>query len=281
LVTPDTPPPTGLPRDFGVRLVSGLVLAAVALGLTFAGVWAFAALVLAVALIVAWEWGRIVRGVGIDTIFVVHAATVIAAVALAALGLSALAVIAVLVGAILAGLLGFGQLGHISALGVLYAGLPAIALMWLRGSNRFGLEAIVFLFLVVWASDTAAYAAGRTFGGPKLMPSVSPKKTWSGLVGALVGGGLVGALFAVALPGFSAGVLIPTGIGLALMAQMGDLMESALKRWHDVKDASSLIPGHGGFMDRVDGLIFAAIVAALFAAFINFHAPARALLSWG
>lgn len=279
MARPETPP-TLLPRDLGIRLVSGLVLAGVALGLTVTGIWAFAVLVLAVSLIVAWEWGRIVRNAGIDTIFVVHAAIVVVAVLLAVLQLPALAVIAVFVGAILAALLGFGQLGGVSAAGVLYAGLPAIALIWLRSSPRMGLEAVLFLFLAVWASDTTAYVAGRTIGGPKLIPGISPNKTWSGLLGALVGGGLVGAAFSLIVPGLSAMTLIPTGIGLALIAQVGDLMESALKRSHGVKDASGLIPGHGGFMDRVDGLIIAAIVAALFAAYVNIQSPARALLYW-
>ena len=276
----DPKPASGLPRDLGIRLVSGLALAAVALGLTFAGVWPFAALVLAVSLIVAWEWGRIVRQAGIDTIFVIHALAVIGAVGLTLAGLPALGLLAVGVGAILAALLGFEKLGRISALGVLYAGLPAIALIWLRSGTPLGFEAAVFVLLTVWVSDTGAYVAGRSIGGPKLAPSVSPNKTWSGLIGGTAASVAMAWVFGQFHPALPLGKLMVTALILALISQAGDLMESALKRWHGVKDASGLIPGHGGFMDRVDGLIFAAVAAALLAAIINVHAPARAVLTW-
>ena len=280
-MTATDPKPAGrLGRDFGTRLVSGLVLAAAALALTWAGVVPFALLVLAVTLIVAWEWGIIVRKSGFDTIFVLHAIAVIVAVVLTLMGWPALGIIAVLVGAILAALLGFESLGRLSALGVLYAGLPAISLIWIRATPTYGFEAALFLLLAVWASDTGAYAAGRLIGGPKLMPAVSPNKTWSGLGGAISGAVLVGAGFALAMPSLSGWRLVALAAALAVISQIGDLMESALKRWHGVKDASGLIPGHGGFMDRVDGLIFVAIAAALFGAWVNIHGPARAILTW-
>lgn len=265
--------------DLGTRLASGLVLAAAAMGLTWAGVLPFACLVLAVALIVAWEWGRIVRDGGIDTIFLIHAIAVTSAVALALGGLPALGLVALLVGAILAALLGFGELGRISALGVFYAGLPAIALVWLRAGGSYGFLAAMFLLLAVWASDTGAYIAGRLIGGPKLMPRISPNKTWSGFAGAVASAALVGAGVAL-VANLPVDRLVAGAAILAVISQAGDLMESALKRWHGVKDASGLIPGHGGFMDRVDGLIFAAVAAALFAAWVNIHMPARALLLW-
>ena len=280
-MTATDPKPAGrLGRDFGTRLVSGLVLAAAALALTWVGVVPFALLVLAVTLIVAWEWGIIVRKSGFDTIFVLHAIAVIVAVVLTLMGWPALGIIAVLVGAILAALLGFESLGRLSALGVLYAGLPAISLIWIRATPTYGFEAALFLLLAVWASDTGAYAAGRLIGGPKLMPAVSPNKTWSGLGGAISGAVLVGAGFALAMPSLSGWRLVALAAALAVISQIGDLMESALKRWHGVKDASGLIPGHGGFMDRVDGLIFVAIAAALFGAWVNIHGPARAILTW-
>lgn len=280
-MTATEPKPAGrLGLDFGTRLVSGLVLAVAALALTWAGIYPFAALVLAVTLIVAWEWGHIVRDGGIDTIFVLHAIAVVVAVALTLMGLPALGIMAVAVGAILAALLGFERLGRISALGVLYAGLPAIALIWIRSTPSYGFEAALFILLAVWAADTGAYLAGRLVGGPKLMPKVSPNKTWSGLAGAITGAMLVGAGFVVATPGVGGWRPVATAAALAIISQVGDLMESALKRWHGVKDASGLIPGHGGFMDRVDGLIFAAIVAALFGAWVNIHGPARAILTW-
>ncbi len=274
-----TPAPT-LPQDVVPRLVSGLVLAVVALALTWAGVWPFALLVLVVALIIAWEWGGIVRGASVDTIFVVSALAIAAAVLLTASGTPGLALIALMVGAILAALLGFGDRGHLSSLGVLYAGLPAISLIWLRCSLQWGFTAVLFVFLLVWATDTGAYVAGRAFGGPRLAPRWSPNKTWAGLIG-----GVAAAMLAVAALGYMAEtgtigrMVIGAGV-LAVVAQAGDITESALKRQHGVKDASTLIPGHGGFMDRVDGLIFSATFAAVFGLLVNVHDPARALLMW-
>lgn len=276
----DPKPPTGLPRDLLPRLASGIVLAGAALALTWAGSLAFAALVLAVALIVAWEWGRIVRKSDFDTIFIVNAAVVVMGVALTIMGLTLLGLLAILVGAILAALLGFEQLGRMSSLGVLYSGLPAVALVWFRSAPELGLAAALFLLICVWAADTGAYFAGRGLGGPKLLPRISPNKTWSGFGGALIASALVAVVFAFVLPALSIGRLVATAVALAVLSQIGDLMESALKRLHDVKDASGLIPGHGGFMDRVDGLIFAVVAAAVWALVTNVHTPARALLDW-
>lgn len=261
------------------RLLSGLVMAAVSLALTWWGVWPFAVLVLAVALIVTWEWGHIVRKAEVDLILVIHGVAVVAAVWLALMGLTALAIVALVIGALIAALLGFDHLGRISALGVLYAGLPAVALIWFRASTPHGLTAVLFLFAVIWGTDTGAYAAGRTFGGPKLMPTFSPNKTWSGLTGGVVTSLLLALVFVYFVPGLKAQWLLPVAAGLAVVAQAGDLMESALKRWYGVKDASGLIPGHGGFMDRVDGMIVAVVVAAIAAAVLNVHAPATALLT--
>ncbi len=280
VIEPSSEPASTLPRDFGIRLASGLVLAAIALALTWTSVWSFAALVLAVSVIVTWEWGRIVRRSEFDIIFISHASAVAAAIALTALGQPVLGAMCVLVGAILAALLGFDSLGRMSALGVVYVGSAAISLMWFRSASSLGLEASIFLLLVVWSADTLAYVAGRSIGGPKLLPRISPNKTWSGLGGALVGAVAAGWVLAQGFA-LSSLHLMATAAVLALVSQLGDLMESALKRCHGVKDASGLIPGHGGFMDRVDGLIFAAVAAAIIAALINIQAPARALLTWG
>jgi phosphatidate cytidylyltransferase len=256
------------------------VLAGAALGTTWLGVWPFALFVIAVALLVAWEWGGIVRRAGADVIFAVTAVTVTGAVVLTAVGTPGLGFIAIVVGAILASLLGFGNHGHLASFGVLYSGLPAIALVWLRIGVQWGLAAVLFVFLVVWATDTGAYLAGRFFGGPRLLERVSPNKTWAGLAGGVVAAVLMGVALSSVLEGGRAPRMAITSLVLALVAQAGDLMESALKREHGVKDASNLIPGHGGFMDRVDGLIFAAIVAAMFGLIVNVHEPARALLLW-
>ena len=116
------------------------------------------------------------------------------------------------------------------------------------------------------------------FRSPKLWPAVSPKKTWAGLGGAIAGAAVAGALFALLVNGASPSRLAVAGGLIAVVAQAGDLAESALKRRFETKDASNLIPGHGGFMDRIDGLVTAATMAAVFAVIVDATAPARALL---
>jgi phosphatidate cytidylyltransferase len=165
-----------------------------------------------------------------------------------------------------------------AALGALYAGLPVVALVWLYRGDSAGPTAVLFLLLAVWAADTGAYFAGRLIGGPKLVPRISPNKTWSGLAGGMAAGGVIGTAFALARPELSLGYMLLAGALLGAVAQGGDLLESALKREYGVKDASTLIPGHGGFMDRIDGLIAAVVVSAIYAAAVDVHAPARALL---
>jgi phosphatidate cytidylyltransferase len=146
--------------------------------------------------------------------------------------------------------------------GGVYAGLTFLAPLMLRADPVYGLPAIVLLFAVVWATDIIGYVAGRTVGGRKLWPAVSPNKTWSGAVG-----GLAGALAAgLAVGALSTNSLIPIAILsmiLSMVAQGGDLFESAIKRRFGAKDTGDLIPGHGGLMDRLDGFIAAAFVAAV------------------
>ncbi len=265
-------------RDLGPRIVSGLVLVATVVAITLAGALPFAVLMAVVAAIVGWEWGRIIRGAEADVAMAAHAGAVIAAVVLAYLGQPVLALLAIAIGMILVGLLSFSHHAVLSACGVAYAGLPAAALIWLRSDEPYGARAVLFVILIVALADTAAYFSGRLIGGAKLWPRVSPNKTWAGLIGAVVACGIGGAVVATAVPGATPAQLALTGAMLALVAQAGDLGESALKRAFGAKDASALIPGHGGFMDRVDGLITAGVAAALFAAYLNVHAPAHALL---
>ncbi len=167
-----------------------------------------------------------------------------------------------------------------SAAGVYYAGFPAIALIWIRSDAAYGWLAILYLFAIVWTTDSAAYLFGRWIGGPKLAPRISPKKTWAGLIGGALSAGIAGLVFAQVAGREFSGWLGVLAIGLALMAQLGDLGESAMKRLFGIKDSSGLIPGHGGVLDRIDGLIFAAIAAALLAWAIDPANPGRALLLW-
>ena len=158
--------------------------------------------------------------------------------------------------------------GRLAATGVPYAGFGGIFLMWLRHRPEVGLVDAVFLFLVIWGTDIGAYLAGRLIGGPKLAPRISPGKTWSGAIGGLLAGGLLGVGVALASKGspvyaFGAGLLV------SLCAQLGDLMESAIKRKLGVKDSGQTIPGHGGLFDRLDGFLTAAPLAALLAACVQ------------
>ncbi|MBN8996956.1 MAG: phosphatidate cytidylyltransferase [Rhizobiales bacterium] len=244
--------------DLAVRIASAAVLAAVALaGAWFGGI--VAGLVLALfSAIVYLEWSGITgtaRAVPPLVMPVAIAATTIAAglghweialgIALAALVLAAVA-----------------SRTAWQPLGVVYALAFGLSILALRLSPDFGLVAILFLFAVVWATDTGAYFVGRLIGGPKLWPAVSPKKTWSGAIGglvaALVAGGAAAALAGIAVTP----ALVAVALTLSVASQAGDLAESALKRLFGVKDSGNIIPGHGGLMDRVDGLIFAGVAAA-------------------
>lgn len=265
-------------RDLAPRLISGLALGALALALTVWGVVPFAALVLVVTIVMSWEWARIVRGTGVDLAFMIQAAAAILGCVLSATGYAAMGLAAVLVGAIIVVPLRLGHGARLSALGVLYVGIPAVVLIWLRAAEPLGLEAVLFLFLVVWTTDTAAFIAGRAIGGAKLWPAVSPNKTWAGLIGGIGTAAVAGALSARLVPGASALHLAIVALVLGLVAQAGDLGESALKRAFNVKDASGIIPGHGGFMDRADGLVTAAAAAAIICLIVDMRSPARALL---
>jgi phosphatidate cytidylyltransferase len=147
--------------------------------------------------------------------------------------------------------------------GIFYAGLSAISLATIRGDDQAGLVATLFIFAVVWATDILAYFVGRALKGPKLAPKISPGKTWSGAIGGTVSGILASSLLALGV--FSRVSIWTLAIAfiLSVASQIGDLFESFIKRRFGVKDSSRLIPGHGGVMDRVDGLVFACFAAFL------------------
>jgi phosphatidate cytidylyltransferase len=165
--------------------------------------------------------------------------------------------------------------------GLLYAAVLLVAQVLLRSDASFGFAAILFLFVIVWLTDITAYFVGRAVGGPKLMPRVSPNKTWSGAIGgtvaAMIGGAIVASQFHIG--GLAAAAAV--AFVLSVISQAGDLLESAVKRRFNAKDASQLIPGHGGLMDRLDGLVTAAAAGVLIGiAHGGFDAPARGLMVW-
>jgi len=149
------------------------------------------------------------------------------------------------------------------ALGVLYVTVPALALAAIRAEPVFGREALFWIIALVVAADTGGYLVGRTVGGPKLAPRISPNKTWSGLGGAVAGAALVGLLAAFVLNHTNVWMLTLISAGLGLVEQAGDLVESAFKRHFGVKDTSQIIPGHGGVLDRVDGLLAVAVAVVV------------------
>jgi phosphatidate cytidylyltransferase len=240
---------------------------AVALIAVSAGPELFALFVGTGTAVLAWEWSRLTGEGRFGTIGTALVLAAVAVAFLAALGRPNLA----LVGAALASavIYLFARRGGRSdalwtAAGPLYIGLPAIALIWLRGDDDPGRMLILWLLLTVWATDIGAFFAGRMIGGPLLAPRISPKKTWAGLIGAIVSAGIVGAVAGTVDSNAPATVLLAAAGGLlAVIAQAGDLGESWVKRRFGAKDSSRLIPGHGGLFDRVDGLIAAAVILAL------------------
>ena len=145
------------------------------------------------------------------------------------------------------------------SLGVVYVAIPAAALVVIRSDPTFGMASLVWIIALVVAADTGGYLVGRTVGGPKLAPRISPNKTWSGLAGAVVGAALAGLCTAFILNHTNVWMLTLISAGIGLLEQGGDLVESAFKRHFGVKDTSQIIPGHGGVLDRVDGLLAVAV----------------------
>jgi phosphatidate cytidylyltransferase len=146
-----------------------------------------------------------------------------------------------------------------------YIVVPAAALLWISSAPQ-GRLTLLWLLVVVWATDIGGYAAGKLIGGPRLAPRISPGKTWAGFAGATVLAAGAGAAFVVVVPDVSALRLVLAAVGLSLAAQGGDLLESAVKRHFALKDSGTIIPGHGGVLDRLDGLLAAAPLLAVLTA---------------
>lgn len=255
--------------DLGIRTLSAAVLIpAVLADVWVGGIW-FHLFVALIGILMALEWVTIVHR-GSPVQFALHAAGAMCG-ALLPLdvglkgGLIAIAVIAVLSAAIAAREEPGGPKWRY--LGVVYVSVPPIALVMLREDPAFGIAAIVLVMLMVWAADTFAYFSGRIIGGPKLAPRISPKKTWAGLLGAMAGSALAALAVAYALGLPAVLVLVIIAAVLAVVEQGGDLFKSSMKRHYGVKDSGQLIPGHGGVIDRVDGLVAVATAAALIGAF--------------
>ncbi|HEY4134188.1 MAG TPA: phosphatidate cytidylyltransferase [Alphaproteobacteria bacterium] len=260
-----------------MRALSALVLAVPALAVVYVGAPAFDLVFGLVALLMAFEWDRLCAGPRVTTgsrtthskndpatwaLFAAVGACVLAAVLQAhelALWLTPAGFAAVFV--IARGIDRRAPL--LQALGALYIGIPLVALVWLRADPQIGRLTLFWLLGLVWATDTGALFAGRTIGGPKLAPVVSPNKTWAGLIGGMAAAAALGAVFALFFDDASVPLAMAVSAALAAVAQGGDLAESLVKRHFGVKDSGALIPGHGGVFDRVDGLLAVAPVWAL------------------
>ena len=250
-------------RAFGLRLASALILAPAALGLAYVGGIAFNLLIVAAAALMAYEWNALCcRGVTATGAAVGGA--VMGCVGVAALGFTNAGLAAVLPTAALTLVVAWfaGVRTLWPAAGVVYVAVPCIAAIWLRAAPGLGFETIVWLFAVVWATDVGAYFAGRGIGGPRLAPRISPNKTWAGLAGGIAAAALTGMVTAYVLGLPDRAMLVMFSALLAVVAQGGDLAESLVKRHFGAKDSGRLIPGHGGVLDRLDGLMSAAPAVA-------------------
>jgi len=267
----DDGPATGsAPQRFGPdlwpRVAAAVAMGSVAVAATWIGGFLFAAFWWLASIVVLWEWQRLVGGERLIVARVVAGAVALALAALSALHDSIAGVVAALIlGAAAVGWIAGGRQGIWAAAGVLYAGALVASVGLLRVSPSFGMASILWLFAVVWGADIAAYFAGRLIGGPRLWPRVSPGKTWAGAIVGAFTGAVLGLMLAAWTNRLAA--LFWLGLATAIVSELGDLFESALKRRFGVKDSSGLIPGHGGLMDRLDAFtsasFFAAVVAIL------------------
>lgn len=257
-------------RDIIIRAASAAVLAPLAIAGLWLGGWAFAGLMGVAALLLSWEWAKMTApGAAKWMAAAVAVGVIVPGLAVHMADIS-LGLVLLSFGAILAYLIAHAvrRSPIDAAYGVFYLGWPLVLLVWLRLSADGG-SWMILLFAVTWASDVFAYLIGSLVKGPKLWPRFSPNKTWSGFIGGLVGGTAMAVLLVategggyLSFAGISLWLAALTGLAGALATMAGDLWESALKRRYGVKDSGDLIPGHGGLLDRVDGLMFAVVVVA-------------------
>lgn len=252
-------------RDLRQRVLSAAVLAPLVLLIVYLGGLAFAALIAVAAVLTAVEWTRLTECEDERSLAGTLVVVAILAVGLSHLGAMTEALVAIALGGGVLALLARWRRRAVlwPVLGLLWLALPCVALVWLRARPGIGLELLFGLLLVVWTCDSAAYFTGRAIGGPRLAPHWSPKKTWAGLVGGCLASAVVAGAWAHWSALAAPGVAALAGVIMALISQAGDIAESVVKRHFGVKDSGDLIPGHGGLLDRVDGLLFAAPATAV------------------
>jgi phosphatidate cytidylyltransferase len=268
-------------NNLALRIASAVVLAPLALITAYLGDWPFALFWGLAAIAVLWEWTTLVAGPHHRLMLSACGSAIAVAALVAWHGRPIVAIMLVGLGALAALIFAPRERRLWITAGIGYAGAMLLAPMLLRADDIDGFLVVVLLFAIVWTTDVLGYFAGRAFGGPKLMPAVSPKKTWSGAVAGALGAMIVAVLVASLFGTFNWTAIPIVALLLSVVAQAGDLLESWVKRQFGAKDASHLIPGHGGVMDRIDGFWAAALIGCLIGLSRGgFDGAARGLLVW-
>jgi phosphatidate cytidylyltransferase len=261
-----------------LRVLSAVTLAPFPIAAIWFG-WPWLPLLTAIAAaVMAWEWGRLCRRGHFGQTGIVLVGVVLVTVAAAAIASPGLAVGTAVFGSGIvfwAAVRMHDREPQWTAFGALWVALPCVAMLWLARDGPMGRATLFWVLAVVWATDIGAYATGRILGGPRLAPRWSPRKTWAGLAGGAVCAASIGWVTAAWLGISPASPLMLVSAGLAIVEQFGDLAESFAKRRFGVKDTSGLIPGHGGLLDRLDGLLAVIPVVALLTLI-----GGRSLLEW-
>lgn len=273
--------PAGV-SNLTLRIASAAVMAPVAIGAAYLGNWSFSVFWTAASIAVLWEWTTLACGPA-QVLLLVSGAVglVIAAVDEMWLATPVAAVLPIGLGALAAAIFAPRERRIWVIAGVGYAGVMLLAPLLLRNDPALGFAAVMLIFAVVWSTDILAYFGGRAIGGPKLCAAISPKKTWSGAVTGTLGAMAISIGVLMLFGTFNWTAIAVLAFVLSVLSQAGDLLESWVKRHFGAKDASHIIPGHGGVMDRLDGFWAAAFAACLIGLVRGgFDGVARGLLLW-
>ena len=264
--------------DLALRTVTALIFGAVSMVAILAGGHWFALLIAVLGAIMAYEWRMIALALRDRAVAGFQILAVVGATVMAHFGdvISALAFLISVAGAGAAADAFLKRPPGWGLIGALYIGFGAICFIFLRGASPEGLLAIIWIALIVIATDVGAYFSGRIIGGPKLWPRISPNKTWAGLIGAMVFAAILSGVFSAWILGYIELVLVLLAAITAAVAQIGDLSESAYKRLFGVKDSGRILPGHGGVLDRLDGML----AATIFVAVISFMRGGAPIYQW-
>lgn len=254
-------------QSMRARIGSAVVLVPFVLAVIYVGGFVFSAMLILLAWIMAGEWVRVIAPDNSRFFMLATAASATASVILTAFGFVTPAIVVMLAGALTAGGLAWGgkEKARWLAMGIIYITCALIAAQWIRSAMPVadGWRIIYWLLFVIWATDTGALLIGGWLGGPKLAPDISPKKTWSGGVGGVMVAMIVAGIATPLLFHIPAGAGLLLGAGASVIGQVGDLLESGIKRRFGVKDFGTVIPGHGGAFDRLDSLLLLLPLAAI------------------